>query len=34
MIAPEIQAEILSLHFGKKKGLRTIARAAVLGEEN
>ncbi len=26
MLTPEIQAEILSLHFGKKKGVRTIAR--------
>ncbi len=29
MIPPETQAEILSLHFGKKKGTRSIAR--ILG---
>lgn len=26
MLSPDIQAEILSLHFGKQKGIRTIAR--------
>jgi len=34
MLSPEIQAEILSLHYGRKKGLRSIARELGLNRKS